>query len=473
MTMAAPAQQLKRPPKHYCKARYCIPLFLLSCVAINTALVVLWLSKQDNHSNNATHGVVVVGAPSFETPVMVGHVVSLIQCGKVASVTGFLDAAAVLRHSIHSQPSRYGYEMYAIVHTDCQHHAPLLQRMGYTPLVRDSPVLVQDIKDGWYKDHVEGENCCGSREFIKLYAYELEQHPVVVHWDLDVALLQPMDDLFDAILYSKESQRGKQARQRLDVQFPSRPLPERIDAFFTRDVTSSVPWEPVQVVQGGFLVARPNKEDLQTYIDFIKEANYVKGRGAGSGWNAMGYGGFQGAMAYQGAVAYFYDFYRNNTAVELNACLWNQVVADVIWRGPERKDEYHGKCRQFQQHDDCQDCRVTPVELVKSVHYTACKKPWECTLPHPRKTRNPAQQYRVDNLTNITTCGKLFAKWFEYRREFEQRLQETAGVTPSVSDGTYEPESFLGYCKGRGNYIPMVPPPRDFNISKLYSSSER
>jgi hypothetical protein len=140
---------------------------------------VLWLSKQDNHSNNATHGVVVVGAPSFETPVMVGHVVSLIQCGKVASVTGFLDAAAVLRHSIHSQPSRYGYEMYAIVHTDCQHHAPLLQRMGYTPLVRDSPVLVQDIKDGWYKDHVEGENCCGSKEFIKLYAYELEQHPVL------------------------------------------------------------------------------------------------------------------------------------------------------------------------------------------------------------------------------------------------------------------------------------------------------
>ena len=102
-------------------------------------------------------------------------------------------------------------------------------------------------------------------------------------------------------------------------------------------------------------------------------------------------------MAYQGAVAYFYDYYRPNTAVELNACRWNQVVADVRWRGPERKDEYFEKCRQ-PQWQSCEDCRVTPVELVKSVHYTACKKPWECTLPHPRKTRDPQQQYRVNHL---------------------------------------------------------------------------
>ena len=338
-------------------------------------------------------------------------------------------------------------------------------------MVRDSPVLRSDMNEGWYRDHVEGENCCGSKEFIKLYAYELEQHPAIVHWDLDAVLLQPMDELFDAMLYDASSPRGRQARLKLDLQFPDRPLPNRIDAFFTRDVTCSVPWESRQVVQGGFLVARPDRASLQTYIEFIKDANYVKGRGSKSGWGGLGYGGFQGSMAYQGAVAYFYDVFRPNTAVELNACRWNQVVADVLWRGPERKDEYHLKCRQ-QQQDQCEDCRVTPVELVKSVHYTACKKPWECTLPHPRTTRDPRQQYRVDNLTNITTCGKLFEKWFEYRREFEAQLYETAGVIPSNRDGSYEPSSFLGYCKRGGHYIPMNLPSEDFDISKLYGTSD-
>ena len=139
--------------------------------------------------------------PNTNKPV-IGHVVSLIKCSKVASVTGFLDAAAVLRHSIHTQSrySNYDYQMYAIVHSDCASHATVLQQMGYSCMIRDSPVLLQDMQEGWYRDHVEGENCCGSKEFIKLHAYELEQHSIVVHWDMDVALLQPMDDLFDSML---------------------------------------------------------------------------------------------------------------------------------------------------------------------------------------------------------------------------------------------------------------------------------
>ena len=37
-------------------------------------------------------------------------------------------------------------------------------------------------------------------------------------------------------------------------------------------------------------------------------------------WGGLGYGGFQGAMAYQGVVAYYYDQLGPNTAVELNVC---------------------------------------------------------------------------------------------------------------------------------------------------------
>lgn len=420
--------------------------------------------------------------------VIVAHVVSLIKCSKQSSVTGFLDAAAVLRHSIHknsvhtvSSGSKYSYRMYAIVHENCRQHAHALDRLGYVSLVKPSPVLLDEIQPGFYKDHVESENCCGSAEFIKLYAYTLMEHPVTVHWDMDVAIFQPLDDLFDSMLYSKDSSEGKRSRQNLEVQHPHRPLPDQIDAFFTRDITSAQPWEERQGVQGGFLVSRPSMTDFEDYLKFIREGNYVRGRGNGKGWHGLGYGGFQGAMAYQGAVAYFYDQLRPNTAVELDICLWNQVVADVIWRGPSAMDHY-GQCREKSTHPDdkpedntpengrCKDCRVLPVDIVKTAHYTACKKPWECSLPHPRKARDKNQEHRLSHLTNITTCGLLFRKWFDLRQDFEDALQvATDGqVQPSVRGGSYEEQYFGGYCQGRGSYIQMNPPPENFDITKIY-----
>jgi hypothetical protein len=423
---------------------------------------------------------------SSSSAVVIAHVVSLIKCTKRASVTGFLDAAAVLRHSIHqnsihtpSSGSKYSYKMYAIVHETCQEHATLLDRLGYTSIVRPSPILLEEIQPGWYRDHVEGENCCGSGEFIKLYAYTFTDHPLTVHWDMDVAIFQPLDDLFDSMLYPANSPEGRQARSRLQVQHPERPLPVRIDAFFTRDITSAQPWEMRQGVQGGFLVSRPSLDHFEQYQRFIRQGNYTPGRGNGKGWGGLGYGGFQGAMAYQGVVAYFYDQLAPDTAVELDACVWNQVVADVIWRGPSAMEHY-GQCREHptrpgDTYEDntpekgrCTDCRILPVDQVKTAHYTACKKPWECTLPHPRKPRDAKQKHRLQELTNITTCGLLFRKWFDLRQDFEQKLQKAGNVIPSLRDGNYEEQYFGGYCKGKGNYIAMNPPPQQFDISNVY-----
>ena len=478
-----------------------------------------------------------------EPVAVVAHVVSLIKCTKQASVTGFLDAAAVLRHSIHKQSihdsssnSKYSYQMYAIVHKSCSEHANVLQQLGYKILVKPSPVLVKEITPGWYHDHVEGENCCGSAEFIKLYAYTLTDHPIVVHWDMDVAILQPLDDLYDSMLYDKSTPEGQQARQNLltqnQLQHPHQTLPDSIDAFFTRDITSSQPWEYHQGVQGGFLVAKPSMEHFNMYIEFIKEGNYSKGRGNNYGWGNLGYGGFQGAMAYQGVVAYFYDIVLPtktgtikkllpniqestsstiasiSTAVELNACIWNQVVADVIWRGPLHK-EHLGQCRQHPrmeigdtyetntpENKKCTDCRIVPIEQIKTVHYTACKKPWECSLPTPRTPKDKTQIYRLSHLTNVTTCGLLFRKWFDLRGELEDLLSyhvnenimkmtktQTGGGNTNITiykpseRGTedytgnrvgYKSEYFGGYCTGPGKYIPMNPPPDDFNIETIY-----
>ncbi len=147
-----------------------------------------------------------------EPVAVIAHAISLIKCSKGSSVTGFLDAAAILRHSIHknsihysssfpsslqhnnstiqqqqqqqhptstadkattvsssSSSSRYSYQMYAIVHTSCAEHSTLLSQLGYTILVKDHPVKKEDIRGEWLRNHIESENCCGSAEFIKLY----------------------------------------------------------------------------------------------------------------------------------------------------------------------------------------------------------------------------------------------------------------------------------------------------------------
>ena len=43
-------------------------------------------------------------------------------------------------------------------------------------------------------------------------AYHLTEHPIVVHWDMDVAILQPLDDLYDAMLYPSTHPRNIAAR---------------------------------------------------------------------------------------------------------------------------------------------------------------------------------------------------------------------------------------------------------------------
>ena len=168
----------------------------------------LYLKKQQQqHTKDNKHSY---GPPQREEndddnnnkPVaVIAHAISLIKCSKGSSVTGFLDAAAILRHSIHKNSihykppilignnnnnstttsvttpkhqqrrrrSKYSYKMYGIVHTSCADHAQVLERLGYEIMVRDHPIKKDDIKGEWLRNHIEAENCCGSAEFIKLY----------------------------------------------------------------------------------------------------------------------------------------------------------------------------------------------------------------------------------------------------------------------------------------------------------------
>ena len=98
-----------------------------------------------------------------------------------------------------------------------------------------------------------------------------------------MAILQPLDDLYDVMIYPSSHPINQAARARIERQHPNEDWPEKVDAFLTRDITSAKPWEKVTAVQGGFLVARPDVSVFDDYIKFIKEGNYVGGRGDGKG----------------------------------------------------------------------------------------------------------------------------------------------------------------------------------------------
>ena len=115
------------------------------------------------------------------TPIKVAYAVSLIECtdhhkSGHSSIAGLQDASIVMRHSIHqnsvrnpSSGSKYDYAMYAIVHTQAKACAPLLEDAGFFVLIRDPPVLEQDISDNYLRKNIHKEVCCGVHEFVSVY----------------------------------------------------------------------------------------------------------------------------------------------------------------------------------------------------------------------------------------------------------------------------------------------------------------
>lgn len=58
--------------------------------------------------------------------------------------------------------------------------------------------------------------------------------------------------------------------------------------------------------------------------------------------------------------------------------------------------------------ETCKDCRISPVEEVKSAHFTICQKPWSCT--------------EFTNPKNMVVCKEFHKKWFQLRDEFEREV---------------------------------------------------
>ena len=298
-------------------------LFTLFCTGVCLAIALqvfrLFFGSLEQHKNENTHehdhhrrrqhgGSEITTTNvrqlvrNYNATATVAYAVSLIKCGdKQSTDAGLVDAALVMRHSIHKisirnpeSKSRYDYKMYAIVHKQAEPCSRILENVGFhIILIEESPVKPSEIRGEYLRNNIQKEWCCGSDEFIKLYAYTLPE-PVVVHVDIDFVFLKPMDILFDAILYPKDSPEGKRSRSQIPLERPHHDvMPDKIDAFITRDWPQVIPGRK-SLYQAGFLVARRNPEVVEEAISIIREGNYKEGYDLHNGWGAAGYGGFVG-----------------------------------------------------------------------------------------------------------------------------------------------------------------------------------
>ncbi|KAL7538178.1 hypothetical protein ACHAWF_008114, partial [Thalassiosira exigua] len=148
------------------------------------------------HSSNADTGesgiqrslVEIENGGVLLEPTTVAYAVSFIKCDDFQThAAGLVDASLILRHSIHkissrdpSSGSKYDYKMYAIVHRDAEGCAGALRDAGFEVVVVDPPAKREDIRGEFLRKNIHREWCCGSEEFVKLYAYALPAE-IVVH----------------------------------------------------------------------------------------------------------------------------------------------------------------------------------------------------------------------------------------------------------------------------------------------------
>jgi len=428
-----------------------IDLSSLHPVEVNIDEAVLAMLKQANNLSStleaAVHVVSDAMPPSVDkrTPKgVVAYATSVTHCKAGSSL---VDGAAVLKHSIHlssirnpNSTSKYDYEMIAFVHSNATACAPVLEKLGYSVQIRETPVDISKINNTAFVERLRNpkSGCCGEKEFLKLYAYALMDYPIAVHLDLDVLVLRPLDQLFDAMLLPENT------TKRLPDAMWNKTVEHPINAFFTRDYPLSPTIKPADKVgmQGGFLVVRPDMDVYEKYRQIIHNGEFVPGEGWGG--KKLHYGGFYGAAQIQGVVPYFYGEYQPNTYVELNRCYYNQMVDNPYV-------EKNGKTRCATGEEKCQDCRETDVADIYLAHFTFCQKPWKCSNT---KTDAFVRHYWQGRQAEL--CMALHHEWHRVRYDLEESWGTAKPIERSASFGTSDIISYYyGHCKGGRTYIPL------------------
>jgi hypothetical protein len=418
---------------------------------------------------SAVNAILAATPDNKEPKATIAYATSVTKCTKDSVL---MDQAAVLMYSIHKSSSRvptsgsrYDYDLFIFLHPEAAECKEQLEKIGWTVLIKDTPVEVEEIR-GNLKEYVRRASCCGEKEFLKLYSYTLTDYPVVVHLDLDVIVLQHMDELYDSMIDGPSSP----ARSKVSAMWhKASEFPENIEGFFTRDYNMVKPGQRKvhQIgVQGGFIIVKPNLNYFEEYRQIIIEGNYTVDHGWG---DKLSYGGFYGAAQVQGLCSYFFGHIHPGTTVELNRCIYNSMADN-----PHSEDTKNPMCQTLQPLTECEDCRLTKVSHIKTAHLTVCQKPWWCVAfdGPPEETRMAL----VGGKEAYPLCIKMHHAWFKFRQELEYLWSsQNEGYARRTSKATEKfpletPQAVsttLGFCGGKQTtpaYVPMKFPHRKIDL---------
>jgi hypothetical protein len=173
----------------------------------------------------------------------IAYVVSVANCDEEVAV--LRDSALVLQYSIYLQSirnpasgSKYDYKMYALIHSDAANCAARpLEEIGFNVKVTGSPVRPRRKTMLFRTKSAEKAGIQDRNEFIQLGAFVIPEEPIVVLTDTSSVFYKPLDDLFDAMLLEKDTDDAKAARANIPLERPDDTLPDKIDAFLTRNYT--------------------------------------------------------------------------------------------------------------------------------------------------------------------------------------------------------------------------------------------
>jgi hypothetical protein len=303
---------------------------------------------------------------------VVAYLTSLPSCpSEEKERRALIDTAVVLKESIHQTSirnpeslSRYDYAIYVFMHPtaiDCEDD---FERIGYNILIRDTPVLYDEIRNETYRERLYHGGCCGGvKELLKLYSYTMHEFSLVLYLDFNTMILQPLDDLFDAFLFPDNTIHFRHGHWSKDKMIPG-----QVEVMFTRDYPLSNAGTPSHMVglQSGFLLVRPNPTSFDEMLDLVRQGNFHNGWYDGN----VHYPPFSGAAQSPGLLAFYYGHYHQDKMIELDPCMHNNYAQNP--KDPE------GKCR-FPINGTCEnDCRTKDISELYSAQFKFCYKPVRC-----------------------------------------------------------------------------------------------
>jgi len=298
-----------------------------------------------------------LGARSHDFPVIQGSNTNdqgVITIAIASTITAcgsdrFAEGAAILKYSIDltsihgPKGGKYDYKMYILHHPEALECSLPLKDLGFQLVERPTPVNVSDIRGDILRERIVRNGCCGERELIKLEAYRLTQHPMVIHLDLDVLVMKPMDPAIDLMLHPERA-----ATMNLSsfVMWPENPIPDHISLMFTKDYNVVSPRRKDKPFQGGFFMIKPSLETYRDFVNIVREGDYLDTRRA-KGWGGK-VGPFHGGMTIQGLLPWYYEYLHPGQVVELNRCVYNNM-ADNPTTELSVNDVAQGYCRTNQK----------------------------------------------------------------------------------------------------------------------------